>query len=58
MGVSVLLGQLKYSTRCLIEQERGKNMDIKENIIKEILFEMSAELDADKLYKLENVIRI
>lgn len=33
-------------------------MDIKENMIKEILFDMSAELDADKLYKLENVLRI
>lgn len=35
-----------------------ENMDIKENMIKEILFDMSTELDAVKLYKLENVLRI
>ncbi len=35
-----------------------KNMDKKENMIKEILFEMSAELESDNLIKLENVLRI
>lgn len=33
-------------------------MDKKENMIKEILFEMSAELESDNLIKLENVLRI
>lgn len=33
-------------------------MDNKENMIKEVLFEMSNELESDKLIKLENILRI